>query len=89
MFELRRARANINKVRASILLMPTTIQIGEVTKRRLELLKEQLGMRSYDDVITKLIPDRIKAPKSMAGVFPDLIWNKETDRMKFQTDDSE
>ncbi len=64
----------------------TTIQIKKSTRRQLDILKDELGLSSCEAVIKKLIPRRLKIPKSLAGIYPDLKWNKKTDRMQFKTD---
>lgn len=62
--------------------MSTTIQISEVTKRMLNSLRKD-SKKSYDKILQEILPTKIDAPKSLAGIFPDLKWSK-NDRMKFE-----
>ena len=72
--------------------MTTTIAVSDLTRRRLGILKERAlkeGMKkSFDQIIREVLADVVKTPHampySMAGAFPELRWNKETDRMKFR-----
>jgi len=50
--------------------METTIQVDKRTAQMLKMLKEDMGARSYDEVILKLSP--MKVPKSMFGSNPSL-----------------
>lgn len=48
--------------------MATTIQVKDETMRLLEALKQSTGARSYDEVLSKLLEEKLKIPKSMFGV---------------------
>jgi hypothetical protein len=64
--------------------MATTIQVREVTKQRLDLLKEKLGASSYDEVISRITSKELGVPKSMFGSMKGLgPWTK-ADRMRFR-----
>ncbi len=62
--------------------MPTTVQISETTRQKLEMLKEQAGMRTLDEVISSIADKELKVPKSMFGRAKLSGWKK-SDRMKF------
>lgn len=62
--------------------MPTTVQISDTTRQKLEMLKEQEGLKTLDDVISKIADKELKSPKSMFGKAKISSWKK-TDRMKF------
>ena len=65
--------------------MVTTIQISRITRQLLRSLKEKSREKynSYDDVLRDLLKENVK-PDSLAAAYPQLKWNKETDRMKFR-----
>jgi predicted CopG family antitoxin len=48
-------------------LMTTTVQVRDQTRRLLDRLKRQLGLRSYDEVIQKLAKPRTGTPDSLFG----------------------
>jgi len=48
--------------------MATTIQVKDETIRLLEALKQSTDARSYDEVLSKLLEEKLKIPKSMFGV---------------------
>lgn len=62
--------------------MATTVQISDVTRQKLETLKEQLEAGTFDEVISKIADKELKAPKSMFGKIKMSPWTKK-DRMKF------
>lgn len=62
--------------------MPTTVQISDTTRQKLEILKEKGGLRSLDEVISKIADKELKVPKSMFGKAKISPWTK-SDRMKF------
>lgn len=62
--------------------MPTTVQISNTTKQKLEILKEKEGFRTLDEVISKIADKELKVPKSMFGKARISPWSK-ADRMKF------
>lgn len=47
--------------------MPTTIQVTEMTRQRLELAKRKLGAKSLDETIQRMLDQQSPAPKSMFG----------------------
>lgn len=50
--------------------MTTTIQIKIKTLRRLKKAKEELKVKTYDDVLEKLLEERAGQPKSLFGSCP-------------------
>ncbi len=52
--------------------MPTTIQVSERTHQMLSRLKAEMGVRSLDEVIRRLILERERLPASMFGSNPRL-----------------
>lgn len=62
--------------------MPTTVQISDTTRQKLEMLKDQEGLRTLDEVISRIADKELKSPKSMFGKAKISGWNKK-DRMKF------
>ena len=63
-------------------LVPTTVQISETTRQKLEVLKTQEGLKTLDEVISKIADKELKIPKSMFGKAKISPWRK-SDRMKF------
>jgi hypothetical protein len=47
----------------------TTVQISNETRRLLEKLKNEMGVKSYDEVIGKLARKESQVPKSLFGAF--------------------
>ena len=47
--------------------MTTTVQISDETRRLLEKLKIEMGLKSYDQLIAKLAKKESEAPKSLFG----------------------
>lgn len=67
----------------------TTIQVSEDMVERLRRAKQDMGVGTYEDVLERLLRQRevlIQAPKRR-GSRPGLRWNRETDRMKFRTEE--
>ena len=62
--------------------MKTTVQISNTTRQKLETLKEMEGLKTLDDVISKIADKELKSPKSMFGKAKISSWKK-SDRMKF------
>ena len=62
--------------------MPTTVQISDTTRQKLEILKEQEGARTFDEIISVIVDKELKTPKSMFGKAKISPWKK-SDRMKF------
>ena len=65
--------------------MPTTVQISDTTRQKLEILKERERLRSLDEVISKIADKELKISKSMFGKSKISPWKK-SDRMKFNTE---
>jgi hypothetical protein len=64
--------------------MPTTIQVKEVTKQRLDVLKEKLGASSYDEVIMHITEEKQMTPRSMFGSMKGIGPFTKADRMRFR-----
>lgn len=47
--------------------MTTTVQVRDETRKLLDRLKRQMGLRSYDEVIGSLVKARTGTPKSLFG----------------------
>ena len=62
--------------------MATTIQISDITRQKLGVLKEQEGLHTLDEVISKIVDRELKIPKSMFGRMKISGWKK-SDRMRF------
>ena len=61
--------------------MKTTVQISNTTRQKLETLKEIEGLKTLDDVISKIADKELKSPKSMFGKAKISPWKK-SDRMR-------
>ncbi|HLC74418.1 MAG TPA: hypothetical protein VJH88_01020 [Candidatus Nanoarchaeia archaeon] len=61
--------------------MATTIQVSDLTKQRLQMMKEEKHASSYDVIIVEMI-NKEKKLKSGFGIFKGMKWNKEEDRPK-------
>ena len=48
--------------------MVTTIQVKEKNLKLLEEIKRATGAKSYDEVLGKLLREKLKIPESMFGV---------------------
>jgi predicted CopG family antitoxin len=64
--------------------METTIQLEKSTVQKLKMLKEDMGLKSYNDVIVKIIPRKL--PSSMFGSAPWLGGYSREDRMEDRID---
>ena len=51
----------------STIAMPTTVQVSEETRKLLDGLKRELGLKSYDEVIKKLVKSKHGMPGSLFG----------------------
>jgi predicted CopG family antitoxin len=47
--------------------MTTTVQVKDETRRILDRLKRELGLNSYDEVISRLVRKRTGSPESLFG----------------------
>ncbi len=63
--------------------MPMTVQVNEKTLQMLNKAKKEMKVKSYDEVISKLLIERKKIPRSMFGSSPNLTPFTEEDRAKF------
>lgn len=63
--------------------MSTTIQVSDLTKQRLGLLKEEFNVSSYDEVITQILKEKINV-KTMFGSCKGIgPWTKGDRRSKY------
>jgi predicted CopG family antitoxin len=67
--------------------MATTIQVSETLVAKLKRAKEEMGVRTYEDVIERLLRQREVMVRSRRGSRPWLQWNKDTDRMKLHSEE--
>lgn len=63
--------------------MSTTIQVSRKTLQLLNMLKERLSVKSYDELIRMMALEKLNLPKSMFGVNPRLSSFKEEDEAEF------
>ncbi|MBO3832983.1 MAG: hypothetical protein FGF51_06300 [Candidatus Brockarchaeota archaeon] len=63
--------------------MATTIQVSRKTRQLLDVLKKKLSAKSYDEVLQKLIAEKIEIPASMFGSNPKLARFKEEEETEF------
>ena len=66
--------------------MPTTVQVNEKTLQMLNEAKKEMGAKSHDEVIKKLLIERQKIPCSMFGSNPKLSSFTEEDKADFPVD---
>jgi hypothetical protein len=64
--------------------METSIQLNKHTVQVLKDMKKKFGMKSYDELINKLIHKQTKTPKSMFGSNPNLGPFTEEDRAEIR-----
>lgn len=50
----------------------TTVQMGKPLVRKLEKLKIKYNVKSYKDVVSKLVEKDENVPESLLGAFPNL-----------------
>lgn len=65
--------------------MSTTVQISDMTRQKLEMLKQEEGLRTLDEVISSMADERLKMPKTMFGKSKVSPWKK-SDRMRFDAE---
>jgi len=65
------------------MVVPTTVQVDEKTLQILNKLKKEIGARSHDEVIRRLISERRKIPSSMFGSNPKLRSFSREDEAEF------
>ncbi|MBO3841804.1 MAG: hypothetical protein FGF48_05245 [Candidatus Brockarchaeota archaeon] len=63
--------------------MATTIQVSRKTRQLLDVLKKKLSAKSYDEVLQKLIAEKIEVPTSMFGSNPKLSRFKQEEEAEF------
>ena len=47
--------------------MTTTVQVSDEVRRQMERLKERWGLKSYDEVIRRMMDLQTGAPRSLFG----------------------
>ena len=63
--------------------MSTTIQVKRRNLRLLGVLKKSMGVRSYDEVIERLLEKKVGVPSDMFGIDKGRISRfKEKDRLE-------
>jgi hypothetical protein len=62
--------------------MSTTIQTSKKTAQLLRDLKKKTGAKSYDELISALVREKLDIPKSLFGSNPRLPPFSEEDEMK-------
>ncbi len=63
--------------------MATTIAVQEITRQRLQRIREETGAASYDEVIQELIARVHRAPDSLFGAHPRAKPFRKQDRANF------
>jgi len=48
--------------------VPTTIQVKRRNLKLLEALKKRMGLKSYDEVIERLLEEKVGLPSDMFGI---------------------
>lgn len=67
--------------------MATTIQVDEKTLRLLRQMKGRLGVKTYDELIRKLLSKKKDQPHSLFGIDPEMRPFSEEDHLKFHDED--
>ena len=49
--------------------MATTIQVSKKTRQMIEMAKKQIGAKSIDEALEKVLEEQLNIPKSMFGKF--------------------
>jgi hypothetical protein len=62
--------------------MSTTIQVKDITKQRLDFLKEKLEASSYDEVINKVTEKEFGSARAMFGSLKGIGPWKKSDRAR-------
>jgi len=65
------------------IIMTTTIQVSRKTRQLLDALKRRLSAKSYDEVIQKLMIEKLEIPTSMFGSNPKLSSFTEKEEAEF------
>jgi len=63
--------------------MATTISVQEITRQRLQRIREETGAASYDAVIQELIAQVLKTPDSLFGAHAKARPFRKEDRAAF------
>ncbi len=63
-----------------VIVMATTIQVSEQTKHMIDMAREKIGAKTYDETIHKILIEELRTPKSMFGKIRLSSWTK-NDRM--------
>ncbi len=63
--------------------MSTTIQVSKKTLQLLNILKEKLSARSYDELLRKIIAEKLNLPISLFGSNPKLKPFKKEEEAEF------
>ncbi|HKZ47517.1 MAG TPA: hypothetical protein VJ397_01895 [Thermoplasmata archaeon] len=63
--------------------MATTIPVQDVTRQRLQRLRDDLGASSYDEVIQRLLTTASPSPPSLLGAYRRLKPFRKEDRAGF------
>lgn len=64
----------------------TTIQLKLKTLKRLKKMKEDFGVKTYDEVLEKIMDEKFKVPKSLFGAHPWMTPFTEEDRFDFDSE---
>lgn len=65
------------------MIVSTTIQVNRRNLRLLEVPKKRMGLRSYDEVIERLLEEKAGVPSDMFGIDKGRILKfKERDRLE-------
>ena len=68
---------------AIAITMATSIQVSKKTQQLLGALKKKLSAKSYDEILRRLISEKLEIPASMFGSSPRLSSFKERDEAEF------
>lgn len=63
--------------------MATTIQVSRKTKQLLDMMKRRMSAKSYDEVLRKLIAEKMGMPVSLFGSNPRLTPFSEEEEAEF------
>jgi len=63
--------------------MATTIPVQDVTRQRLQRLRDDLGASSYDEVIQRLLHPKDTSPPSLFGAYRRAKPFRKEDRAAF------
>lgn len=63
--------------------MATTIQVSRKTKQLLDVMKRRWSAKSYDEVLRRLIAEKMGMPASLFGSNPRLSPFEESEEAEF------